>query len=193
MDNEIIEKTKQHFLDTIKATDPASMYPYLPRHVIEVEKWAKKLLQKHPEADKEITLLSVWLHDIGQAIGNKDDDHAVKSGDEANRFLPELGLDKERIEKVFHCVRAHRCKDVQPETIEAKILAVADSATHMTDINYIVHLSDKSGNWGRSKEWVLEKLERDYRDIGLFPEFQKEIRPLYEAWKQLLNVYPDKL
>jgi hypothetical protein len=151
-----------------------------------VEKCCERLFKLHPEADRGIVLLSVWLHDIGQNISGVENDHAVQSEIETNKFLSSLNFNEERIKKVAHCVRAHRCRDVQPETIEAKILAVADSASHMIDINYIVHLSDKP------KDWVIEKLERDYRDMGIFPEIQKEFTPLCEAWKKLLNVFPNK-
>ena len=37
---------------------------------------------------------------------------------------------------------------------------------------------------------ALGKIERDYRDIGLFPKIKKEITPLYTAWKKLLEAYP---
>ncbi len=184
MANEMIEKAKLHFLESFKRKKNP-IYYYLPKHVAEAEKWAKKILQKYPEADKEIVLLSVWLHDIGQATGDNDNDHAVESEIETKRFLAEIGMKPEKVEKVAHCVRAHRCKDVQPETLEAKLLAAIDSVSHMTDFCYIDMTSEKS------KELTLEKLERDYRDIGLFPELQKQITPLYEAWKKLLSVYPD--
>lgn len=184
MSNELVEKTKAHFLKTFKnKKDP--LYAYLPKHVAEAEKWADKILQKYPEADEGIIFLSVWLHDIGQATGDGDKDHAVKSETETRRFLSKLGLAPEKIEKVAHCVRAHRCKDVQPETLEARILAAADSASHMTDICYIDMASEKS------KEAALEKLERDYRDANLLLGLREEITPLYKAWKKLLNAFPN--
>jgi len=130
-------------------------------------------------------LLSVWLHDIGQLFKPKEADHAIKSEKEARRFLSEVGLAPEKIERVAHCVRAHRNKDVSPETLEAKILAAADSASHMTDICYIDMV--QSGE----KESVLAKLDRDYRDVAFFPELKKEVTPLYRAWKELLGVFPD--
>jgi len=179
----MIEETKAYLLRAFDEGDP--IYPYLPRHVGEVERWAMKILRKHPEADEEIVRLAVWLHDIGHTTGDRETDHALQSAVEAERFLSERGLAAERVQQVVHCARAHRCRDIQPETIEAKILAVADSASHMTDVNYIVHASDGL------RDYALEKLERDYRDAGLLPEVQREITPLYEGWKRLLSVYPD--
>ena len=184
MKNEIVEKAKIHFLETFEKKK-SPIYSYLPRHVAEAEKWAKKILQKYPKADEKVVLLSVWLHDIGQAIGDDNDDHAVNSENEARRFLRVIGMAPEKIEKVAHCVRTHRCKDIQPESLEAKILAAVDSVSHMTDFCYIDMISKYS------KDFVLAKLKRDYRDIGLLPELQKEITSLYEAWKKLLSVYPD--
>ncbi len=179
---DVIEKTKNYFLNTVKESGPK--FWYLDRHLPEVEKWAHKILERKPDANKEIVMLSVWLHDIGQMIGDQGLDHAINSETEAKRFLSQEGIDPHILNEVARCVRAHRCKDVQPESLEAKILAVADSASHMTDIVYI----DMAARG--DKEGAKAKLERDFRDKGLFPELQKESRPLYEAWKKLLDVYP---
>jgi len=43
---------------------------------------------------------------------------------------------------------------------------------------------------GVSKKEVLEKLDRDYRDIKLIPNLKKDLESLYFAWKKLLEVYP---
>ncbi|MDD5145119.1 MAG: hypothetical protein PHW72_03275, partial [Candidatus Pacebacteria bacterium] len=110
----------------------------------------------------------------------------IESEKETRKFLKTLRLDTEKIEKIAHCVRAHRCKDVQPKTIEAKILATADSASHFTDGCYMEMAM------GGIKGQALEKIDRDYRDVGIFPKLKKEITPLYNAWKNLLKIYPEK-
>jgi len=182
--DKILEKTKSHFLKTFtKKKHP--IYIYLPKHVAQVERWARKIARGDTIVDKNILLPSVWLHDIGLVIGNDKSDHAIKSEEEAKRFLKKIGVEPERIKKIAHCVRAHRCRDIKPTTKEAKVLAVADSISHLTDFNYIVHCQEGE------KRYALSKIERDYRDIGLFPKLQREITPLYRAWKKLLNVFPD--
>jgi predicted hydrolase (HD superfamily) len=181
--DEIVEQVKAHFLRAVEEGQP--IYPFLPRHMREAEKWAHRILRNHPEADPEIVLLSVWLHDIGHTTGDRETDHAHQSALEAERFLTEVGLASEKVRRVVHCVRTHRCRDIQPETMEAKVLAAADSASHMTDVHYIVHASRGA------RDYAVEKLEKDYRDLGFFPEVQRELASLYEAWRQLLGVYPD--
>lgn len=180
---DIVDLTKEYFLKLAKENFNIDNY-YLERHVNEVERWAKKILEIKVDANREIVLLGVWLHDIGQLIGYKEIDHAINSEIEARRFLGEKEVEREVIEKVAHCVRAHRCKDIQPNTLEAKIVAASDSASHMTDIVY----ADMASR-GDVKE-AKEKLERDYRDKGLVPEISDELKPLYLAWKNLLQAFP---
>jgi len=182
---QIVDKAKKAFLDGIKEY---KQDPYgLESHVEELERWAKLLLKKHPEADEEVVLLGVWLHDYGHYPINPDEDHAVTSERKAKILLEGEKIDEKKLDNVLHCVRSHRCRDVMPKTIEAKILACADSASHMTDKVYLdIAHSNKLRNY---KYQVLEKLERDYRDASIFPEIKKEITPLYTAWKALLEAY----
>ncbi len=136
-----------------------------------------------------VATLAVWLHDIGQADGKYDIDHAVLSEKEVKEFLSKNQAPNDLIKRVAHCVRAHRCKDVQPKTIEAKIIAAADSVSHMTDINYLVALKD-----GFSRKEVLAKLVRDYRDKNYLPkELIDEVNKLYQGWRGLLKVFPENV
>lgn len=178
-----IEKAKIYCLNVLSKKKDR-ICAYLPGHIESVQKWSEKLIKDYPKANKEILLLSVWLHDIGHALSTHTDHH-IKSEAEARKFLKTIKLDPEKIEKVAHCIRAHRCKDVKPETIEAKILAAADSVSHFTDGCYMDMLMNTP------KRQTLKKLDRDYRDVGIFPKLKKEISPIYKAWKSLIKVYPD--
>lgn len=175
----ILESTKKYFYKTL-STCQEDTYR-LVDHVPEVERWALKILEKYPKADKKTVLLAIWLHDISYYLDDQVADHAVKSEKMAREFLSKEGLDKETLEKVAHCIRTHRNKDVPPSTIEAKILACADSASHMTWITYMDMLSRYP------IEEVYGKLERDYRDIGLLPEVKAELTDLYQAWRGILD------
>lgn len=183
MDMDYVELTKKHFLDTVNGAGPE--HSILLRHLPLVERWAEKIADRKPEARKDVVLMGVWLHDIGQIIGDKETDHAINSEAEARKYLGGLGVDEETINLVAGCARSHRCKDVQPETLEAKIVAVSDSASHMTDIVY----ADMAGRGDLEK--AKGKLERDFRDVSLFPEIKEEVGALYQAWKSLLEAWPE--
>jgi CRISPR/Cas system-associated endonuclease Cas3-HD len=182
----IIKKARSEFLNSMKK---AKNDPFrLGYHVFEVDKWARYLLKIHKEADPEVVLLGVWLHDLGLYVEPYEEDHAVGSEKTAKIFLEKNGYSQEKINKVLHVIRAHRCKDVLPETIEAKIVACADSASHFTDGVYIRLIM----SWEKRQEdktKVLQKIDRDYRDLALFPDVKKKLTPLYLSWKNLLENY----
>jgi len=178
---EIILKAKQFFFDTIEEfwADPYNFKGHVPL----VEEWIKKCCIKEPTANETVCLLWWRLHDVWHYPVPTEIDHAIRWAEIAKKFLEEHWVEKNIIDQVVHCVRAHRCRDVQPDTIEAKIIAFSDSASHMLDIIYIWVAKDFS------TEAALEKLERDYRDLWLFPEFKKELEELYTSRKKLLHEY----
>jgi hypothetical protein len=175
---DIQKKAKAHFYSNIKAgQDPWDLLIHVP----DAERWADLLLGRYPEADREVVLLAVWLHDAAYYKGEKEVDHAIKSEAGAREFLEKEGYDSKKLEKVCHCVRAHRNKDIKPQTLEARLICLIDSVSHFTYGPYFAMTQD-----GRGQQ-SLEKLERDYRDLKLFPEVEKELTPLYKAWKVLIE------
>lgn len=179
MPKELANKARKYFFQFIKETGPDRYN--LWHHVPEVERWAKKLLVIHSEANEDVVILGVWFHDIAHYLYRKEgDDHAVMGQKIIDDFCKRENIDPNIAAKANHCVRAHRNKDVKPETIEAKIIACADSASHMTGICYLDMLQRDSIND------ILSKIDRDYRDIGLFPELQNEMKPIYKDWKKLI-------
>lgn len=184
----MIDKARTEFLRMVHdfGSDPY----HLLSHVPEAEKWAKRMMEKYPEADGEVMLLAIWLHDCGHYPLPTEDDHAVKGEERARKLLEMDGYPEEKMKKVLHCVRSHRCKDVMPETIEAKIVAFCDSASHMTDTMYLDMVrTDEEGRFART----YAKMERDYRDLSIFPEMREEMESLYEAWKNLIKSYEKSL
>jgi HD superfamily phosphodiesterase len=181
----LVEDTREHFIKVMAEGNP--VHNWFLHHVIQVEKWAKKIMEYYPAADKEVVMLSVWLHDIGQEYKENFDVHEIFSEKEARRFLNSKKVDEKTVNMVAHCVRTHRCKkDALPKTDEAKIVAAADSASHLTDIVYIHMLNE-----GHSKEAMYGKLKRDMRDIQALPKLlQKQFIPLNKAWKELIAAFP---
>lgn len=180
----IIEKARAEFLKMVDdfGSDPYHLLPHVP----EAEKWAKLMLKRYSGANEEVVLLAIWLHDLGHYPIPTEIDHAIRSEQRAKEFLEKENYPVDKMEKVLHCVRAHRCKDVMPETLEAKIMAFADSASHMTDTMYFdMVMADEEGKFPRT----YAKMERDFRDLAIFPEMQKELSEIHGAWQVLLKAY----
>ncbi|OAQ53224.1 hypothetical protein HTG_07035 [Natrinema mahii] len=100
-------------------------------HVQRVDRLAETLCERHPEpADERVVRLAVYCHDVGRTKEDRGeiDDHATWGAREAERILDDCGADAATIERVQHCIRAHRySNDVDPETLEAKLVSDADN------------------------------------------------------------------
>lgn len=162
-------------------------------HISTVVQLSKQLLKTHPEADKDITVLGAWLHDSGYIWGGSGDypdnkqDHAVTSEVKAREILIDFSADNQTIEKVCHIVRSHRNRDVAPNTVEAKIVAAADSGAHFYGETYNNILNHSKGNTKEKAGYALEKLERDWRDVSVFPELAEKLKENYQIIKTKLE------
>ncbi len=85
---------------------------------------------KEERADLEILGMSAVLHDIGRKFEDRSNGricHAEKGALLARRLMKKHGVNKEKIDKVAHCIESHRYRgNKKPETKEAKILFDAD-------------------------------------------------------------------
>jgi HD superfamily phosphodiesterase len=158
-------------------------------HVPEVVYWAKTIIKENIDIDSEIALAGAWLHDIGSYPLSKKD-HAAVGEVVTKQLYKKNGVNKEVTNRIAHCVRSHRCKDVLPQTREAKLVACADSASHITDYAYMRILAEaKAAKSSNRACYALDKLERDYRDLEAFPEVKKKLTPLYLRWRELIKEY----
>ncbi len=80
-------------------------------------------------ADMEVLLTAALLHDARGSHPGKEgrNDHHLRSAEFAVEILKEQGWRDGRIASVQHCIRAHRFRrDIDPQTLEAKVLFDAD-------------------------------------------------------------------
>ncbi len=192
--NDFIKKTKE---DALRATGTEKdrrrkcAFFDLTEHLQGVEKWARWMLKRYSQASEVVVLTAVFWHDVGQYTG-ENKDHAVNSAVAVKKYLESEDLSEEEKENIVHCVRAHRNNDVQPETLEAKILAWSDSASHFTSNVYWLMTESDLFNQDKTDDYqALGKIERDWRDLDLFPEERKEFEEICGAWKNLIKTFID--
>ncbi|MWV41888.1 HD domain-containing protein [Natrialba sp. INN-245] len=161
-------------------------------HVERVEALAETLCERHPEpVDDRVVELAVLLHDIGREREDRGeiDDHAAWGATEAGEILADVGAGSETIERVQHCIRAHRYSNaIEPETPEAKVLSDADNLdalgavglarvfAHGSAIGSPIHdpaipLAEDETTAGRTQynhlhRKILDLPERMYTDVG---------------------------
>jgi putative nucleotidyltransferase with HDIG domain len=161
-------------------------YAFWKHHILSVVKYAK-LLAKRLKADKEIVELAALLHDIGVVQGDKANHH-LSGAKEAEKILKKFNYPQGKIEKIKHCIFAHRgSKSIKRKTIEAECIASADALAHFEEIPQLFEsafirfkLNPEEG-----KQWLLAKLERDWKK--LIPEAKAMVKARYQAIKQILK------
>ena len=100
-------------------------------HVLRVFHMVERLSLAE-NADIEIVRAAALLHDAQGSETEGGDmgrlNHHYTSAEFARQVLETEGWPEDRIQKVLHCIRAHRFRDQseQPQTIEAQVLFDAD-------------------------------------------------------------------
>ena len=121
-----VEIVRERAQDYFEEATPAHDW----HHVQRVEQLSETLSAEQDDANEQILRLAVLLHDIGRVREDQGmiDDHAVWGANEAEDILSDVGLEAATVEHVQHCIRTHRySNDLEPETIEAKLLCDADN------------------------------------------------------------------
>jgi putative nucleotidyltransferase with HDIG domain len=155
-------------------------------HIVSVVNYAK-MLAKKLGADKEIVEISAWLHDITRLQGDPENHH-ISGPIEAEKILRKLKYPQDKIDKIKHCINAHRgSQDIKRETIEAECVASADAMAHFDNVAATLYLAYglKKMNIEDGKRWVMDKLERSWKKM--IPEAKEIILPKYEAAKIILK------
>lgn len=120
----MLERIKRRVKKALEGRDPA--HDFL--HVMRVYKNAE-LIGKKEQADMEILLPAVLLHDlvVYPKGSSKTSKSADDSADLAEKALRRYGYSQDKIDRISYCIRTHSySKRLIPSTLEGKILQDAD-------------------------------------------------------------------
>ena len=162
-------------------------------HICSVVDNAMRLARKLG-ADLEVVEISALLHDIGRTHPKKEDfnpenDHHLVGEKQSKIILKELGFEDDLIERVAHCVLAHRGrKGPDPETIEAKIVNCADAMAHFdTFLNLFKTILKRTDSFEEAVDKIAGKVERNWNKKLSLPEAKEIVEEKYKAIKLLIN------
>ncbi len=121
----IIEKIKKHAKEIFSNSRGSHDW----EHTLRVYELSLHIGKKE-NADLPILKISALLHDIGRENQDKSNGkicHAEKGAELARDLLSTFEIDKEKIDKIVHCIKTHRFRGNNiPNSKEAKILFDAD-------------------------------------------------------------------
>lgn len=96
-------------------------------HVMRVYELCLSLAGTDPTIDLDVLKSAALLHDIARMKEDREVDHAILGAEIAERVLKSLGYKEEKIQRIKHCIIAHRFRgENEPKTKEAQILSDAD-------------------------------------------------------------------
>lgn len=126
-----IEAFKDHVREASSNPEFRHHAWFVEYHLEIVERIALELLDKYPEADSDLVMVLVWLHDYGKML---DFDNQYEVTLTAGRKqLQELGFDPDFVDRAISYVQTSDKKmevDLHDAPIEVKILASADAGAH---------------------------------------------------------------
>lgn len=182
----ITSKISKVVEDACKSESNIYGYSAWTHHIQSVVVFSKQLAKKK-HVDVEVAELAALLHDYAQIVDNKlYPEHHVHSARLARELLEEQKYQEEKIAKVEHCILSHRgSREILRESVEAEILASADSMAHFDNLDALFSLAFKVKKLetGAGREFVMKKLERSWKK--LLPEAKEMVLPLYEAAKKI--------
>lgn len=167
-------------------------------HVFRVYNLCLLIAKHEEEVDLEILIPSALLHDIARVEESKDKtgklDHAILGSEIAEDILRELQYEEEKIQRIKHCIIAHRFRTGnEPTTIEAKILFDSDKLDAIGAIG-IARTFMLSGQFGQRltvKEPLNEYMESNTVENGRLKDVSKHT-PFIEYEVKFKKI-PDKL
>lgn len=194
--NNLSEKQQKVFNDVEKLylNSPRDMGRWMWKHHVQwVAEKVGKLAEKYG-AHKDMVVVGALLHDLGDVKYERTDNNHELWGNEKSRFiLSETGFSPDEIaETMKNIIDPHSCHpDNLPTTMEGKILATADAMFHLQTDFFIqlswMHLPPWKKSFDEWKEWVVEKLDRDYNSKIFFDDEKEEIEPNYNALKLIFS------
>ncbi|EKE27974.1 MAG: hypothetical protein ACD_3C00115G0004 [uncultured bacterium (gcode 4)] len=163
---EIVERIRKYVEDECrKETNIYGMNAF-NHHFVLVAKYAWFLADR-TWADKEIVLISAWLHDIWSILWDYENHH-LTSAQVAENILSEMRYPRDRIERIKHCIIAHRwSKSIPRETLEAECIADADAMSHLNNIDslFFLALTVRKKSPEDARVFVKEKMMQGYNKL----------------------------
>lgn len=183
----IIQKVKQFVEAECKKPSSKQGYEPFTGHFIPVVEYADKL-SSELGGDKEVIILSAWLHDIGSIIEGRENHH-ISGAKIAEIKLQEFGYPQDKINMIKECILSHRgSQKLKPKGLEAQILVEADTMSAFNNITGLFQCAFSFEKLTRkdAQASIKQQLQNKWKQLR-FASSKKILRPKYEAAMLLLK------
>ena len=148
-----------------------------------------EILADRYNADKEVVIISAWLHDVASITDHSlYEMHHIHGAEMAREILEKLNYDPSKIPLVEECIKNHRGSvKNQKQTVEEICVADADAISHFDSVPSLLYLAYKIRGMDieEGREFVRGKLQRSFDKLS--PESREFYGDKYRSVMSILE------
>jgi hypothetical protein len=178
-----------------RANNPAFIHNvwYVKYHLEIVEQLALELIEKYPEASRDLVQVLVWLHDYPKII-DPARKHELVLEDRGRQELEEIGFDRKFVDLVVRYARLHDDnlhQDLSQAPLEVQIVSTADGCSHFVGPFFQLWW------WENAERSFVElmadnrrKIVKDWNRKIVLPEARAAFEPRYRFLLEQTGTLP---
>jgi hypothetical protein len=193
---EYIQKLKGSVIEASKNPQLIHHEWFVTHHLDIVQKIALELCERYKEADANLVLSLVWLHDYPKIL-NKEKEHDIPFAKEViSSLLNTLQFEsafKEKILEYHEIFESKETFDLNYAPIEVKIVSSADAASHFFANFFLIYWKENASlNTNILAESNRKKMIKDWERKIVIPEVKEALKSKYEAFLDQSQISKDK-
>lgn len=196
---ERIDAFKAHVREASANPDFVHHKWFVKWHLEIVERIAFELLEKYPQADRDLVEVMVWLHDYGKILDFANEYESTLI--EGPKTLATFGFPEDFAKKAVGYIETLDRKlevDLHEAPIEVQIVSSADGCAHLVGPFMHVFWNERTDKTFAGKEYEelmqlnLAKAEKDWNYKIVLPEARVAFEVRYKLICEQAGRLPDK-
>lgn len=189
-----IEAFKQHVIEVSKNPDFLHHKWFIKYHLEIVEQIASELCDIYPDANRDLVMTMVWLHDYGKILDVRREDELTTH--EGTKKLLEVWFPQDFVTKVIgytEIMNQSLTLDISKTALEIQIISSADGCAHMVGPFLSLWWHENSHkDFEELMQDNIYKLNKDWNHKIVLPEARNMFEARYNFHLEKCWKFPEK-